>query len=311
MKLILTGASGFVGKNLRADSAFATTQFLSITRTVKDTDEVTWDDFFKSPNLKGGDTVIHLAGKAHDLRGAANAQEYFEVNTDLTVKLFDAFLASPASTFIYMSSVKAVADVVDGILTEEDEPQPLTPYGQSKQQAEAYILKAIVRAGKRVFILRPCMIHGPGNKGNLNLLYKVVNKGIPYPLAAFDNKRSFLSVSNLTFAISRIIADDSIPGGVYNLADDESLSTNQLIRIIAKASGKPPRLWALPVGIIKGLAALGDKLHLPLNTERLIKLTESYRVSNQKIKKALQIDAFPTSATDGLYSTIKSFKDKA
>jgi nucleoside-diphosphate-sugar epimerase len=308
MKVIITGASGFVGKNLMADKYFASTRFLSISRTVKSAYEVTLDDFFKSPDMEAGDAVIHLAGKAHDLRGAANPQEYFEVNTNLTVKLFDVFLASPASTFIYVSSVKAVADAVDGVLTEDAQPQPLTAYGQSKQQAEAYLLKSVMPTGKRVFILRPCMIHGPGNKGNLNLLYKVVNKGIPYPLAAFHNQRSFLSVTNLTFAVSRILADNTIAGGVYNLADDEALSTNDLIKIIAKAANKAPRLWALPVGLVKSLANIGDILHLPLNTERLTKLTESYRVSNKKIKKALHIDAFPTSATDGLYNTIKSFK---
>jgi nucleoside-diphosphate-sugar epimerase len=166
-----------------------------------------------------------------------------------------------------------------------------------------------VPGGKRLFILRPCMIHGPGNKGNLNLLYKVVEKGIPYPLAAFQNKRSFLSIDNMTFVISGILNSSDVPGGVYNLADDESLSTNELIEIIAKAAGKRPRLWALPAGLIKGLAAIGDKLRLPLNTERLTKLTESYRVSNQKIKRALHITELPTSAKDGLYSTIKSFKN--
>jgi nucleoside-diphosphate-sugar epimerase len=311
MKVIITGASGFVGKNLIASLQHGGNKIISISRAAKGADELLWNDFFDAPEIEVGDAIIHLAGKAHDLRRTAKAQEYFDINTHLTAKLFDAFLASPASTFIYMSSVKAVADTVIGTLTEKTIANPLTPYGQSKHQAESYLLKATVHPGKRVFILRPCMIHGPGNKGNLNLLYKVVDKGIPYPLAAFQNKRSFLSIDNLTFVISRILKDEDIPGGVYNLADDQSLSTNQLIEIIAKASKRQPKLLAIPAKLIKWIAVIGDKLHLQFNTERLTKLTESYEVSNEKIKKALHIDAFPVSVTDGLYNTIRSFKNKA
>jgi nucleoside-diphosphate-sugar epimerase len=88
---------------------------------------------------------------------------------------------------------------VEGVLTEEVEPKPLTHYGKSKLMAEEYILSQPLSVGKSYYILRPCMIHGPGNKGNLNLLYQIVQKGIPYPLAAFENKRSFLSIENLCF----------------------------------------------------------------------------------------------------------------
>src|SRR5690606_1547157 len=117
----------------------------------------------------------------------------------------EQFLKRDAEVFIYMSSVKAAADTVDGILTEEKQPNPKTPYGQSKRKAEEYLLNATLPEGKRVYILRPCMIHGPGNKGNLNLLYKFVQKGIPYPLAAFENRRSFLSIDNLNFVILQLL----------------------------------------------------------------------------------------------------------
>lgn len=299
--ILITGATGFVGKNFSSyikNKAGYSLRPVSLRNGVADIPaDVT--------------AVIHLAGKAHDLKKTSEDSVYFEVNTELTKTLFDKFLASNARDFIFFSTVKAVRDVVEGVLTEDVVPQPKTVYGISKHKAEQYVMAAKVPAGKRVFILRPCMMHGPDNKGNLNLLYKVVQKGIPYPLAGFTNKRSFLSIDNVSYIVERILADDTIPGGVYNMADDESLSTNELIKVIASACGTSPKLWAIPAGMIKSVAKLGDVLHLPLNTERLTKLTESYQVSNQKIKKALKIDALPISAKDGLFSTIKSFKEKA
>jgi len=133
------------------------------------------------------------------------------------------------------------------------------------------------------------MIHGPGNKGNLNLLYKLVQKGSPWPLGAFENKRSFTSIDNLTFIIDQIIEKDIDPG-IYQVADDEALSTNELIQLIATAQNRKSIIWKIPKKLIKFSAKIGDYLHLPLNSERLKKLTESYVVSNQKIKKALGIE---------------------
>jgi nucleoside-diphosphate-sugar epimerase len=208
--------------------------------------------------------------------------------------------------FITLSSVKAAADVVDGVLTEEVLPNPQTHYGKSKLLAEDYILEQSIPAGKRVYIIRPCMIHGPGNKGNLNLLYQVVSKNLPWPLAAFNNQRSFCSIENLCFVINELIHREEIPSGVYNMADDESLSTNDLIRAIAESLGRQPKMLSLPTSLIQKLARLGDWLKLPLNSERLQKLTESYVVSNQKIKTAIG-KPFPLSAKEGLMRTFRSF----
>ena len=307
MRILVLGSNGFVGSNLVPYLKGKEHLIKSVTRSPVKNDEISWDTFLENTTAIIYDAFIHLAGKAHDTKNAANESEYFDVNSDLTVKSFNSFLKSPANTFIYVSSVKAVADMVDGILTEEFKPDPQTPYGLSKKKAEDYLLKHRLVNYKRVFILRPCMIHGPGNKGNLNLLYKFVMKHIPYPLAAFNNRRSFLSISNLNFIIERLISDPTIPGGVYNVADDESLSTNEVIKTIGQANGLTPRLWKVSKGLIRLIALMGDKLHLPLNTERLKKLTENYVVSNHKIKKALHIDHLPVSSQEGLITTIKSF----
>jgi nucleoside-diphosphate-sugar epimerase len=152
------------------------------------------------------------------------------------------------------------------------------------------------------------MIHGPGNKGNLNLLYKIVKKGIPWPLASFDNQRSFCSIDNLSFVIRSII-EKNIESGIYHIADDQPVSTNELYSLIAEAQGKKARLLKINKSIISFFAKIGDILHLPLNSERLKKLTESYVVSNKKLKKALNIEKMPFNAKQGLIKTINSFNE--
>ncbi|SHN06684.1 hypothetical protein SAMN04488057_10615 [Cyclobacterium lianum] len=150
------------------------------------------------------------------------------------------------------------------------------------------------------------MIHGPGNKGNLNLLYAFAEKGLPYPLTAFENQRSFLSVDNLCWLILRLMEND-IPSGIYQVADSGVFSTNELIQMMAASLDKPARLLKIPSGLIRAAARVGDRLHLPLNSERLQKLTESYRVSNDKLLKALGSD-LPLTATEGFEKTFEAFK---
>ncbi len=288
--ILITGSSGFVGKNLikYINNKF---QILPFYRTF---------DF-------NADIIIHLAGKAHDLKIISHLEDYYLVNTELSKKVFDRFILSDAKVFITLSSVKAVADELNAELTEEHTPNPVTHYGKSKLFAEDYILRNEIPKSKRVYILRPCMIHGPGNKGNLNLLYKIVSKGFPWPLGAFENKRSFCSIDNLCFIINELINNEIIPSGVYNIADDEILSTNELIKLIAMSLNKKPFILNIPKFLIKYLSKLGDLFKLPLNTERLSKLTETYVVSNQKIKNAIN-KPLPISATSGLLKTFNSFK---
>ncbi len=197
-----------------------------------------------------------------------------------------------------------------GELTEEHFANPITHYGKSKLLAEQYILSKKIPEGKRIYVLRPCMIHGPGNKGNLNLLYKLVSKGIPWPLGAFDNKRSFCSIENLCFIIKELIEKNNIPSGVYNIADDEPVSTNEIIELIAQSQNKKLRIISIPKWIIKSVSKIGDLLCLPLNSDRLNKLTETYIVNNSKIKKSLGKE-LPISSKAGLLKTFQSFSINA
>lgn len=298
-KVYVSGATGFVGKNLL--------QYLKVKGLYSESIDLrepllptVFDD------AEGG-TIVHLAGKAHDLKNTTATAEYLHVNFELTKQLFELFLTSKASKFIFISSVKAVADKVEEQLTEDYKPAPATDYGRSKLIAEQYILAQSLPPGKAAFILRPCMIYGPGNRGNLTLLYKMISRGIPYPLAAFENKRSFLSIENLCFVITEILMRDDISSGIYNVSDDDELSTNELIELMGTASGKSVKLWKINRALVKLVAKFGDVFHLPLTTERLDKLTENYVVSNSKIKQALGKD-FPVSSRKGILTTIGSFQ---
>lgn len=317
MKILITGVHGFVGSNLvKALSKEHTIYGLDIVSPVKDGVRYTfsWDYLDKEDGIPEVDAIIHLAGKAHDTKNQSAADVYFKINTELTKKIYDYFLRSErAKKFIFFSSVKAAADRVEGEYVDENVvPAPVGPYGESKIAAEEYIRSKEdeqIKAGKETYILRPCMIHGPGNKGNLNLLYGVVKKGIPWPLGTFENKRTFMSIDNLCFIINGLLTND-VESGIYHVNDDEPVSTNELIDIICSAMGKKARIWRIPRGLMEGVAKIGGALHLPLNPERLQKLTENYVSSNAKIKKALGIEELPVRAKDGLLKTIKSFEGK-
>lgn len=396
MRVLITGANGFVGTNV---SRYLTAQglkclALDIAGAPEQGDyaaRYTWDALEAIPWREVG-AVIHLAGKAHDTKNASDPQSYFDINVGLTTRILSALVhycesalveesekvkakseklgaggsslveseagnskletrgsighggeitheltnyrTNALKKFIFFSSVKACADAVDGVLTEEHVPMPQTPYGTSKLEAEGVVRSALVHycdsalvgataVGDQgldgssetneltnyrtnalsCYILRPAMIHGPGNKGNLNLLYKVIQKGIPWPLGAFENQRSFTSIENVSRVLEALIKTDVEPG-TYQIADDEPLSTNQVIGLIAASLGRTPKTWSIAPGLMRRVARVGDVLHLPLNSERLKKLTESYVVSNRKLLRALGWQKMPVSAQEGMRATL-------
>lgn len=316
MKILITGVHGFVGSNLVSALKEKNTIYgLDIVAPQKEGVKYTfpWDFLDKEGEIPPVDAIVHLAGKAHDTKNQAAAEVYFKVNRDLTIKIFDYFCSHPEiKKFVFFSTAKAAADRVDGVLTEDVVPSPVGPYGESKIAAENYILSCMrdnpdAFVGRGVYIFRPCMIHGPGNKGNLNLLYNVVRKGIPWPLGAFENRRTFTSVENICFAVNGVLTKD-VESGIYNMGDDEALSTNELIEEICKSLGKKAHIWRLPKGLMFFVARLGGWLHLPLDSERLRKLTEDYVASNAKIKRALGVERMPVDARVGLKRTLESFK---
>lgn len=296
MKLLITGASGFIGKSLTNYFNLKNYTQNSLSIRYKENQDINLDS----------DVVIHLAGKAHDVKRYKNSKDYDQANYLLMRQIFDSFLNSNASVFIFMSSVKAIADSTKGIVTEETIPNPKSYYGISKLKAEHYIFSRDIPKNKRVYILRPCVVHGEGNKGNLSLLNQFFSKGFPWVLGAYKNKRSFLNIDNLCFVIEELIINKNCPSGIYNVADDEPVSTNELIQLLAQGLNKKISIWNIPTFLIKYLAKLGDVLYLPINSERLQKLTENYIVSNHKIIKAIGKE-LPVSTKEGLIKTFQSF----
>ncbi|MFN6191188.1 MAG: NAD-dependent epimerase/dehydratase family protein [Planctomycetia bacterium] len=314
MKILITGGSGFVGTNLAAYLAARGHELVAVGRDRRGatvfSNLFTWDQLDRI-DWAGVDAVIHLAGKAHDTRNTTSPQAYFDVNVGLTQIIVDACVRSGGTgpkAFVLFSSVKAVADRVDDMLCEDAVPSPHTPYGKSKLEAEKVVRTAFAgeSSATRSYILRPCMIHGPGNKGNLNRLYRIVQQGVPWPFGAFENRRSFASIGNVCAAVEALLATHA-PAGVYQVADDEPLATNDVVRLIAESLDREPRIWRVPASLVRAVARTGDLLHLPLDSERLKKLTESYVVSNEKLKHALAWQRMPVEARDGLRQTLASF----
>lgn len=288
MRILITGAYGFVGTNLCRYLADRGHECVALDIPEAKLGDVPYKMFYSwneldSIDWAGVDAVVHLAGKAHDLKNVSDPQSYFDINVGLTERIFNA-ANGKAPRFIYFSSSKAAdAD---------------TPYGKSKLAAEQFL-------DGRAIVLRPAMIHGPGNKGNLNLLWGVARRGIPWPLAAFENSRSFTSIGNICAAVEALCERGT--NGVYPVADDEMLSTNRLIELMAEACGRKPRLWRLPKGLMRFAAKMGSISHLPLNTERLGKLTEDSFVDNAALKQHLGWAEMPIRAEDGMRETLKSF----
>lgn len=316
-KILISGNTGFIGSNLTKKLADHELCGIDIINTGSVLKHYGWENIDECNEQQ---IFIHLAGIAHDTSNVFSEKEYFDINVGLTQKIFQQFLKSSASKFIFFSSVKAVKDSFEGqLLNEEVFPNPETAYGRSKLEAERYILNEFEKwkedenargkdyKWKKIYILRPCMIHGPGNKGNLNLLFKFQQRGLPWPLGDFENIRSFCSLGNIMYVIRRLI-DDDIESGIYHIADDDPISTNDIIKLMASLLNKKIFILKIPQGIIKLVANAGDLIKIPLNNERLRRLTESYVVSNQKLKNALGIEKMPITAIEGMKQTIESFK---
>ena len=304
MNVLITGSKGFLGINLSNALKLKYKNIFFLERNINEysSNVITYDhltvDFLNKNNIN---VIIHLAGKAHDTKNVEIAEEYYLINFGLTKKIFDIFKKSNTNKFIFVSSVKASSDQVLNILEENHLPKPTTHYGKSKLMAENYILLNSSQ-DKKFFILRPSMIHGPGNKGNLNFLYNFLLKTKFWPLASFKNKRSLCSVGNFCFVIDEILSNNKIESGIYNIADDDPISTNEIVMLIARSLKIKLFYYKFPKIFIKALGHFGDLLNLNFNTEKLMKLTENYLVSNKKITNAIGRN-LPLSTIDGLLIT--------
>lgn len=295
LPIVVTGSTGFVGRNL--------TDYFSQQSIFHQTVSLRQGNW-KEQVVEAG-VIIHLAGINE---GEGSPSEFNAVNCQLTVSLFNAFLKSKAKKFIYFSSIKALSDQDEGKpLNESMEKKASTPYALSKSKAEEQLINTTLPEGKTLLILRPCLIHGPENEGNLYQLYRMINNGIPYPFGAVNNLRSMLSIYNLCFVVKELVSQP-IASGIYHVADSKFISSVEIVKIIGECIGRPVKLWSVNKKYLIFIGKIGAFLHLPFNSKTVQKLSKNYRVDNYKILNALKIE-LPYSVEDGIRKTIKSYQN--
>jgi len=240
MKVLVTGASGFVGQALLKRLELAGHGVSAITRSeIGDIDgNAVWQ-----PHLADIDAIVHLAARVHIMQDTANdsLSLYRTVNTEGTIRLAEAAREMKVRRFVFVSSIKVNGERSDGHLTAQDPAIPQDPYAISKWEAERALAK--MSSDLDVVTLRPPLVYGPHVKGNFRRLIEIVDKGIPLPFASVHNRRSFINLANLTDAISWGLTG---PTGLYLPSDKDDKSTADLIRSIARALGKPQRLFPFP-----------------------------------------------------------------
>ena len=271
MKILVTGAAGFVGTPLVEYLAAAGHEIIAITRTeIPDIRTAEWAAY-----LPGVDAVIHLAARVHQMsdNSANPLAEFRAVNRDATSALAAAAAACGVKRFIFLSSVKAAIDETGNEAVDETAtPAPASPYGISKLEAETALL---AMSDIEAVILRPPLIYGPGVKANFRLLVKLARLPIPLPLATIDNRRSMLSIGNLIPAIDLCLTEPNVVGKVFYLTDGDAVSTPQLLRLLGAK-----RLLPVPVWLLRMLAGtLGQR-------DKIDRLTESLNVSNAAFRRA-------------------------
>lgn len=300
MKIVISGSSGFLGQNLL--KSIPNSKGVSLR-----------ENGWRKGALQDSDIIINLVGKAHDHKKESNEKDFYYANFELTKQVFEAFADSSAGLLIHVSSIAAVEEIgASYSLTEYSKCSPESWYGRSKRKAEQWLMSQRLPQNKKLIILRPPMVHGAGDKGNLGLLFNLIARGIPYPLAAYDNKRSFISIGNFNYFLKQIIKKyENLESGIYHVSDDDAVSTKEIIELIKKVTKKGTICIAIPKYFIKAISKVGDVFSFfPLNSIRLQKMTSDLVVSNKKIKDALNIDQLPFSAKEGLVETFYYFKDK-
>ncbi|MEO5590576.1 MAG: NAD-dependent epimerase/dehydratase family protein [Gemmatimonadaceae bacterium] len=265
-RVVVTGATGFIGRSLSLRLANAGYYVSGVSRSGRDAPGVEQsvaadllDRDAMRAAFRGATHAVHLAARVHasfDGDGDPSA-ECRRVNVDGTAVVLEEAISAGVRTFVYISSVKAVAGESDEILNDRTPPRPPDPYGESKLEAERLVAAVGGRAGIATPILRLPNVYGPGMKANMISLFKAVEKGIPLPFGLVKNRRSFAYVDNAVDAISRLLNVGESASDIYYVSDGEDISTPQLIRAIAKSLGRPARLVPVPAPVIRAVSGAG------------------------------------------------------
>jgi nucleoside-diphosphate-sugar epimerase len=265
---LVTGATGFVGSHLIPALLGAGWHVRAAMRSeaaslLAGVEPCVVGDLADHPDLRqalaGADAVIHLAGRAHVMRETATDAEaaFHGANVDATRHLAEQAAAAGVRRFVFLSSIKVNGErTTDRLFTEGDMPAPEDAYGRSKWAAEQALHEIAAAAGLEASIIRPPLVYGPGVKGNFPRLLRLVERGIPLPLAGVRNRRSLVGVWNLCDLIATAVRQPAAAGETFLVSDQHDLSTPELIRSIAAAMGRPARLFSFPTAVLR-LAARG------------------------------------------------------
>ena len=266
MKILVTGATGFIGTQLSETLANSGHEVRCTARSLAPNRSTTLEmvtcDLESADNLDhltmGCDAIVHLAGRAHVMSDdpATSESLYLSANVDVTRKLAQSAARTGVKRMILMSSVKVNGEstTIDSPFTSQDTPNPQDPYGRSKTQAEQALWDVASSSGLEGVVIRPPLVYGPGVRANFASLIGIVNRGIPLPLGSIQNKRSFVSIDNLIDCISTALQSSNAPGQTFLVSDGNDLSTPELIRSIASALHKSPMLIPFPTALLKLVA---------------------------------------------------------
>lgn len=326
MKILVTGASGFVGKALCSALLCHGYQVRAAYRSAKCQPENSdaLNGFVAEPEayeairigeidhktdwsvaLAGVDVVIHLAARVHVMHDdAADPLEAFRrVNTLGTEQLARAASAAGVKRLVYVSSIKVNGEeTISGHrYSELDLASPQDPYGVSKWEAEQALHRIAAATGLEVVIVRPPLVYGPGVKGNFVQMLRVLAKGVPLPLAATGNLRSLVYIGNFVDALEICAIHPEAAGQTYLVSDGQDISTSDLLRQLGKAMGARVRLWHFPLSLLKFAAWL---LGRSAQADRLL---GSLQIDNAKIRRDLQWRP-PYTLSQGLQSTAEWYR---
>ncbi len=307
MKTILvTGATGFIASHLLpilhqqgwkivapVRHHFQQTPVIPLkTVVVGDIDgETSWQKA-----LEGIDTIIHMAASAHNIHNGNTPEsiaQFFQVNTLGTKNLVQQAIQAGVKHFIFISSIGAMATLSNRILTENSPCQPDTPYGRSKLQAEQALIELANSSTMDWTIVRPTLVYGQGNPGNMERLIKLVEKKLPLPFGSLNNRRSFVYVGNLVSAITTIVTHPQASKQIFLISDGVDISTTQLIIQIAQCLELPYHLLPVTMTLLTLAGYLGDatqmvtRRNFALNSETIRRLNGSLWVDNSKICQTL------------------------